>query len=53
MENTLLLQINKKLDLLLKAHGIQDTTVSKDSDKDDYEYGRSLARQLGPIRSDE
>lgn len=51
---TLLLQINKKLDLLLKMHGItQDTTASKDSEEDDYKYGRSLARQYGPIRSDE
>ena len=52
---TLLLQINKKLDLLLNMHGItQDATSTvKGSDEDDYEYGRSLARQCGPIRSDE
>ena len=48
---SLLEQINQKLDLLLNAHGLnQDKVHSEDSDE---EYGRSLARQLGTIRSDE
>jgi hypothetical protein len=52
---TLLLEINKKLDLLLKVHGItQDTTASKGkgSEEEDYKLGRQLARSMGPIRSD-
>lgn len=53
--HTLLLQINTKLDLLLKMHGITQNhnSVSNQDIEKDYEYGRELARQMGSIRSDE
>lgn len=47
-----LVVINRKLDLLLEHHGIQ-YQAAKTDEKADSEYGKELARQLGPIRSDE
>jgi hypothetical protein len=48
----LLVEVNKKLDLLLKQHGI-DYRAAKTEEENDSEYGRELARAVGPIRSDE
>lgn len=52
---TLLLEINRKLNLLLKAQGIDHGEAANEhSDNEaDTEYGRELARQMGSIRSDE